>query len=492
MSNKQVSGCVSALLVGCSFLGGCSGSIGSEGANASEATSDPAPDAGKASTQPGSGSSGSADSGGGASTQPGSGSSGSADGGGGASTQPGSDSSGSADGGGGASTINEDASTSADTNTNSSASTCLAAVAPTAASGAKVITLHPSGGDDTSAIQNAINGSSSGDLMIFAAGTFKVGSMLQFAANRSYASTANATLYWTGGDSFLGTLGGDNITVYGITFDGAGLQLGNGSTAPSGLTLANNTFQNCRTSSEPKIDAILVPSGIDNSSVSHNTFLHWTGDDGILVYGPSNTHFDDNVFDDVNEALHIWTAKNVTVLRNNFTKIIRYSLEIQDIDGSYDGGTNLEVAWNYSNAPNAARTGNATMIYSIPTRLFEGLHVHHNYAGGLGLVPIGNDSAATQSWGFELGGSKTECDHNIINGNWATDITTNFQTTEPTIHDNVFAGAKPTYGYTPTEAKSTEPPASNFYNNTITAHTIAEPSAASILSGSYWSTSSCN
>jgi hypothetical protein len=287
-----------------------------------------------------------------------------------------------------------------------------------------------------------------------------------------------------GHENFLAIALGDGVSVYGITFDGAGLSLDQNNSGYANITVTACTFQNCRNTGAggawPFVEAIPYV-GLTNANITHNFFQHWNTDTGIIGWGATNSHFDDNRFDDVNEAMHFdGEASGITILRNQFTHIHRYALEMQM------QGSGLEIAFNWSSEP--AFPDNANMIYSIACPTITKLHVHHNYAGGIGLTPIGANAA--QSWEFEMAGADVEVDHNLVNVSFVSAITTCFQPPASTIHDHVFAGLKEQWGPMPSEC-GVAPAMGNAYNNQDLPNALPAPSAASVLSGAYWGTSSC-
>src|SRR5690606_30637711 len=80
------------------------------------------------------------------------------------------------------------------------------------------------GHDDTAAIRAAIRASSDGDTIVFSGGVFDIGSEIALYPNRTY--TGGAILRKDNGYVFTVHQRGENITIDGLIFDGAGITNG--------------------------------------------------------------------------------------------------------------------------------------------------------------------------------------------------------------------------------------------------------------------------
>jgi hypothetical protein len=307
-----------------------------------------------------------------------------------------------------------------------------------------------------------------------------VSTTITFAAGTNVGN--GEVLNWTGGNQPLARVGGNGVTIDGYVFSGSGIY----AEGVSGLTIKNCVFQNSKFHQWAADDGIFY-NGLTDSSVTHCKFQAWYGDAGIFGYNPLRCHFDDNAFEDVTEGMHFnWgqTAVpcNSTILRNAFNHTHRYALEMQ---GAISG---LDVGFNW--AENFTPANHATMAYSLPLTgqpgggvvgYSNGVHVHHNYAGGTGLVP-GPVANGDQSWGFELGGRDTEFDHNLVNGAFLVCVTATGTSNAWNPHDNVFAGHRgKVFDY---EYAGTAP--ATAANNQDLPNMVAVPAAAAVTSGAFW------
>jgi hypothetical protein len=63
------------------------------------------------------------------------------------------------------------------------------------------LTIAPSGGNDTAAIQNAINNSAAGTTIELGAGTYHISSMLNMDGHTIQGVAGQTTMQWTGGSN---------------------------------------------------------------------------------------------------------------------------------------------------------------------------------------------------------------------------------------------------------------------------------------------------
>src|SRR5262245_50436488 len=97
------------------------------------------------------------------------------------------------------------------------------------------------GGNDTGAIQAALNASKPGDTIRFAGGTFDLPSGLTIKGDRIYRGEG-ATLRGRHAEGWLFRSQSDNVTVQNLTFDGGGLfveRLGGG--RPTNIVIDGNS-----------------------------------------------------------------------------------------------------------------------------------------------------------------------------------------------------------------------------------------------------------
>ena len=176
-----------------------------------------------------------------------------------------------------------------------------------------VVNVSASGGDDTHAVQNAINNA---DTVHLNPGTYHISQTLNLRSGSTLQGDGNATLAWTGGgNSYLGnSQGGATVTGVGIT--GAGLQVDG-----SNNRIVNNNFHDMYGRS---IDFM---GGITNSTINNNAFTNIDGDATILGWQAQNTHFDNNKFEYVHEGIHcFWGGQrngwdNVSIQHNSLQHV---------------------------------------------------------------------------------------------------------------------------------------------------------------------------
>lgn len=346
-------------------------------------------------------------------------------------------------------------------------------------------------------LQAAINASAPGDVLIFPAAN--VGSSLSFPGARTYQG---GPLTWVGGKAVLGTINGPGATFAKFTAVKAGLTASRGT---SKLTVTDCTFADIPNTSPDTLNSGIFFDAISDSSITHNSFRNIRGAAAIFGYNPLRCDISDNVFDGNWKGMHIlWgtvspTPCFSTILRNVFNGTEKYPAELQ---GCVD---TLEFAFNWSD--NQTPPDKATMPYSLPlsdsgsnaTQVYsKRVRVHHNYAGGTGLVPLATipwrangQSGFNQSWGLEIGGADTEVDHNIFNGPFAVAICDTCTTPAWSYHDNVFAGVKPLFGgLVIPEFKGVAPLPVNVYGNQILPNMLAAPKPEEVTSGRQWAVDS--
>ncbi len=279
-------------------------------------------------------------------------------------------------------------------------------------------------------IQDAINGSQSGDTISFAAGTYPfIVPGLRLPDSRSYLGSNSGTtiLSGTGGYDLM-VFYGNGLTLQNFTFDGGGLYLGGPVT---GVNVEDNTFQNINA---PYINwtteiAIFIDSNATNSDFSHNTFkniganLHDVFEDevfssGIFGYGLSNVTIEYNTFDTFTEGVHIFydslDGMNVHINHNTFLRGHRIAIEQQD---SKAGG--LEVAYNSVDSPLNAWALTYGLSIAATSDSGTGILVHDNVINA--NTPVAVDctgSGCYYPYGIEAWGTGTKVYNNLIEGLW--------------------------------------------------------------------------
>ncbi|HEY1945834.1 MAG TPA: choice-of-anchor D domain-containing protein [Bryobacteraceae bacterium] len=212
---------------------------------------------------------------------------------------------------------------------------------------------------------------------------------------RSVTITGNAQLNSTG--SFAFVIWADNVSISGLTFNGAGVYLIE-IPQQTGFTFTNNTVQNTNGKDGVVVDGVLRTSNISGntfSSIAPNGFASATytslgfggcysrgscDTPGVAIQifgGIDQTTIDNNSFDLIaNDAMHIgWNiiaadgtyflTKNNDISYNKFSRVHRIGIEAQAIwsypycgvnrayacDISHDFSTNTTIKGNYFHDP---------------------------------------------------------------------------------------------------------------------------------------------
>jgi hypothetical protein len=239
---------------------------------------------------------------------------------------------------------------------------------------------------DAGSIQSAVN--AGGAVSISGVCTLQ---STVISIGNSVTITGNAQLNSTG--SFVFVIWADNVSISGLTFNGAGLYLIE-IPQQTGFTFTNNTVQNTNGNDGVVVDGVLRASNISGntfSSIAPNGFASATytslgfggcysrgGCDtpGVAIQifgGIDQTTIDNNSFDLIaNDAMHIgWNiiaadanyflTKNNDISYNKFSRVHRIGIEAQAIwsypycgvnrayacDSSHDFSTNTTIKGNY-------------------------------------------------------------------------------------------------------------------------------------------------
>lgn len=279
-------------------------------------------------------------------------------------------------------------------------------------------------------IQNAINGSQTGDTIAFAAGTYNITYPdLSLPQGRTYqGSTTGATILSGSGGYALMTFHGSGLTLQNFVFNGGGLYLGGPVT---NVKVEYNTFQNINApwGNWTSEIGIFIDTSAADSDFSHNTFRNLGANlqdkfedevynAGILGYGLSNVTINYNTFDTFTEGIHIFydslDGKNVQIDYNTFTHGHRIAIEQQD--GKAGG---LEIAYNKVSSPLNAWALTYGLSIAATSNSGTGIKVHDNIING--NTPVGADcrgSGCYYPYGIEAWGTGTQVYNNTIEGLW--------------------------------------------------------------------------
>jgi hypothetical protein len=292
------------------------------------------------------------------------------------------------------------------------------------------------GSADPGAIQEAVNG---GGTVTITNTCALGGTTIQI--NNSVRINGNATL--NSGAPFAFSVNSDNVSITGLTFNGAGLALRN-TPRQSGFVIQNNKIQNTHGYDGIDVDGILTSSLIDSNTfyyVAPDNFLSATYASigfpgcyqtnsctvpgvGISIFGGMDqTNVTNNSFDVIaNDAVHAgWNrvgapsqhslTKNNNISYNAMSRVHRIGLEIQAIwswpgcgtageelcDLASNYSTNTQIKGNYFHDPFLAYVD--TYAYSLAL-WGDGQYINNagieNVTGacsgvGFGIEDMGND-----------------------------------------------------------------------------------------------------
>jgi hypothetical protein len=259
-------------------------------------------------------------------------------------------------------------------------------------------------------IQTAINTAVSGGVVSFASGTYNLTSgtestgwsSLTFPAGITYTGpkppNLPAILYSTGdyGVVFFNAAtdtGNHGMTITNLTFNGGGIYLGG---AVTNIHIENNVFENIN---GPYNDGhtetgIFMDTSATNSDFSYNSFYNFgagfvnssdpddnddSSNGGIFGYGLSNVTIEHNLFNMVNEGVHIFydnqNGEGVYIDFNNFYALHRIAIEQQE---SLAGG--VEIAYNSVINPLNGYADTYGLSIAATSQTSTGIKVHNNLA----------------------------------------------------------------------------------------------------------------
>jgi len=258
-------------------------------------------------------------------------------------------------------------------------------------------------GDDTAAIQAAVDNANSGDTIQFAAGTYNVSGTLNFDSNLSFVGAKGTVLNRTGAnDHSIVKTGSSNVLINGITFQGAGIEIGEGG---SHITVENSTFTGLTWGTgSGSYYAVFMPSDVHDSLIQNNSFVNMPGTDTAVVgWGNTNLTITGNTFDSVNEGIHLFDNQSGNVISHNtLTNVGRMGVEVQGSDS-----TGVTVEYNSVSDFTAASDDGFCYALSVVTD-GTGSVVRYNT-----LVSTNGDATP---YGIEVGGTGTLVEGNYVEG----------------------------------------------------------------------------
>lgn len=218
--------------------------------------------------------------------------------------------------------------------------------------------------DDTAAVQAAINGSSSGDAILWATGTTKVTSVITALAGRTYQGTGGGGLTGAFSSWLMQCTSCTNTTVTGLKFNGGGFLVNTSSS--SNFAFTNNTIQNITTGSDYTMDGLHVWAGLSGLTVSGNSFTNiydsrstFSGACGaIWLFDTASAMVTGNTISLTCQAFHYTanqTDSNLTITNNIIHRSQRYNIEVQ---GSFSVN-NQTITGNYIDTPEPGINGQA-------------------------------------------------------------------------------------------------------------------------------------
>src|SRR6185437_11435308 len=265
------------------------------------------------------------------------------------------------------------------------------------------VNLTTSGGNDTSAIQSAIDAANVGDTLDFGAGDYHLDGVT-LKSGVTYHGEAGAVLHATGSNPVFSVDAGNShdITIDSLHFVGTGADPTSG--VVDHFVLSNSSFENNG----------LTFDFVKNSQIvdDHFSNIHGVGT-GIHGYHMDNSAIGGNVFTDDYQAIGLVfggaenQGHNVVVDSNVGTGMSRMGIEIIGSDPVYPGETtNLLVHNNYFSDWGTPSADGETTAYSIVTDGGTGTHVTGNYAQG----------SHNSGVGIELAGVGATADGNYLDG----------------------------------------------------------------------------
>jgi hypothetical protein len=266
------------------------------------------------------------------------------------------------------------------------------------------------GGDDSGAIQAAINASNSGDTIFFPAGTYNVDKRVQLKGGRTYQGAGDNTVL-QGGDPTIEIFhiaGQSDITIEDMNFNGQGMVIDGGT--DNDIVINNNTFQ--VNASGANSNGITFTTLLTNSSITNNTFSPINGFCGIYGYYWNGLTIANNEFINGEQGIHLDnlnnSGDNLLIEQNYFTGMKRMGVEYQG------GGHNLILQDNWYENP--ALSSNAAdnvdvIAYSIIGDRSTGTIARRNV-----MIAEAKPDGIGVRLDYEVGGDNTTVTDNYIDG----------------------------------------------------------------------------
>jgi Pectate lyase superfamily protein/Ricin-type beta-trefoil lectin domain-like len=345
--------------------------------------------------------------------------------------------------------------------------------------------------DDTAAIQNAINTTTSGTLL-FPAGTYRLSDSLYLRGNVTYQGQTNPVLTGTRGGSIFvfPQTGANNITVAGFIFDNGQIRTEGNGEVPKNIHITGNTFRNLTvdTPNWTLQNAIFSSNGLQNSSIDNNTFtnvmINGTSRPdgtinsidyyatGIFMYGIDNTTITKNTFNGVGEGIKIcftqsYSSNAVSIGHNTMSGIHRMGMEIQGSAGCghpevpNPSVSNLVIEYNDVHINNDPYWNSFGISLADPAA--KSPVVRYNRV--IGEHPI---ALNVPGIGIEAGGQSAQVYGNTVEGYYGLAIALFGGSTNAQYHDNYTCSLGNSDMVVGDEHGPT--PGEQFYNNTVVAH----------------------
>ena len=205
--------------------------------------------------------------------------------------------------------------------------------------------------DDTTAINDAVSASRVGDTIYFPAGFYHISYPgILLLHSRTYRGSDHGRSVLIGGGGYALSSSqydkGYDITIEYLTFDGGGLRFDGDNVPVRHIIVAHCTFRNIVTNNANWTThmGIFIGPGAEYSKFIHNHFQNIFTDGkydlqdrdatGIFGYGLSRSVIAENVFDMVNEGIHIFFDRteghDVSIVRNRLTRVHRIAIECQN------------------------------------------------------------------------------------------------------------------------------------------------------------------
>lgn len=264
------------------------------------------------------------------------------------------------------------------------------------------------GGDDTSAIQAAVNGSQPGDTIVFPGGTYNLSGTVRVKGGRTYAARDGATLV---GDpaKHIFYVREDNTRIENFTFDGKPIMIDKPfNSMVVGAVINNNLFRVRATGSDAH--GITFTTGLRESAITSNRFEN--APHGIYGYYWDKLTIANNEFINNAQGIHIDdhsnSSRDLLVEQNYFAGIRRMAIEYQG------GGHNSVFQDNWYEKPALKgdfSANNETFAYSIIADRSVGTVARRNVV----IAPERPDGVGVRI-AFEIGGDNALVEDNYISG----------------------------------------------------------------------------